>query len=66
MSELIYDSLTTTEERTTIRGRVAVPSDPAVRCTREQLLSIFGGKDRVAAERDLLARLARENAQAGD
>lgn len=56
----------TTEARPT--GRVAIPSDPAVRCTVEQLLSIFGAADRVAVERDMVQRLRRANAlqQAGD
>ena len=38
-------------------GRVLLPSDPAVRLTREQLLLVFGGKDRISAERDLLRLL---------
>ncbi|MBI1258036.1 MAG: hypothetical protein GC204_11245 [Chloroflexi bacterium] len=37
---------------------VAVPADPRVEYTLDQLLSIFGGTDRLNAERDLIRLLA--------
>ena len=44
---------------------IALPSDPATRLTPDQLLAVFGGKDRIGAERDMLRRL-REQRGTGD
>lgn len=37
---------------------VAVPADLCIKLTPKQLLSVFGGTDRLNAERDPLKRLA--------
>jgi len=62
MSEAVYTPITTTEQNFHSAPRasfVALPSDPAVRLSREQLSSIFGGSDVAGALHDLL-RLLRE------
>ncbi len=50
------------QPQTTDQTFVALPPDPNVPLTQEQLDSVFGGEHRLIALRDLMRQLGRERA----
>lgn len=66
MSDNYPDNLITSQPDNGDFCAVTVPSDPGVKLTLEQLLSVFGGADRLGAERDLLGRLALGGSSSAD